>query len=250
MRALAPAVTLAALALASGCATMEKALEKVESDATRAARPSMSPLAAARDIPMPAVKPETASSGSLWKAGSRAFFADQRARRLGDILTVRIDIADSARLNNSFDRETDGATSSGVTSIFGKESLIGRLLPSGGSTPFDPANLIGGRGTSSASGAGTINRQERISLSVAAVVIDILPNGNMVIAGKQEVRINNELRELDVTGVIRPEDISPENAVSHDQMADARISYGGRGVLSTVQRPRLGQRAMETVSPY
>lgn len=249
MRALAPVVGLAAMSLVSGCATIERALDDAESSAAVAAGPRMTPVAATT-MPMPAANISAAGAGSLWRSGSRAFFADQRAKRLGDILTVRIQIADNAQLRNSTDRERQGTVSGGVNSLFGKQDLLGRLLPPGGSVPFDPSNLVDAEGGSTAKGTGTINRQETINLTVAAVVGEILPNGNFVVTGRQEVRINNELRELLVTGVIRPEDIAPDNSIQHDQMAEARISYGGRGVLSTVQRPRVGQRVLDAISPF
>ena len=246
MRAFAPAVAIATLSLTAGCATIERALDDAE--AVAAASPRMSPMAA---TPEPvAIAAPAAGPGSLWRAGSRAFFADQRAKRLGDILTVRIEIADNAQLRNSTDREREGAVSGGVSSLFGKQDLLGRLLPPGGSVPFDPSRLVDAEGQSSASGTGSINRQETINLTVAATVAEVLPNGNFIVSGRQEVRINNELRELVVAGVIRPEDIAPDNSIQHDQMAEARISYGGRGVLSSVQRPRLGQRVLDAVSPF
>jgi flagellar L-ring protein precursor FlgH len=250
MRAIGPALTLAALAITSGCTSLEGALSEAETQATRAAAPRMTPSPSAAQMPMPEINNAAAGPSSLWRAGSRTFFADQRARRLGDILTVRIEIEDSAQLRNTTERERDGSISAGVDSVFGKENFLGRLAPPGGATPFNPANLIGANGQSQSSGTGTINRQETIDLTVAAVITEILPNGNFIVSGRQEVRINNELRELLVSGVIRPEDISPNNGIRHDQMAEARISYGGRGALSNVQRPPLGQRALEAFSPF
>lgn len=250
MRVLAPALSLVALSLTAGCASLEGALEEAESNATRAATPRMTPAASASQMPMPALNVSAAGPSSLWRAGSRTFFADQRARRLGDILTVRINIQDSAQLRNTTKRERDNSASAGADSLFSKESLLGRLLPPGGATPFDAGNLLSTQGNSTSNGTGTINRNETISLTVAAIITDLLPNGNFIVSGRQEVRINNELRELLVSGVIRPEDISPDNSIQHDQMAEARISYGGRGALSNIQRPPLGQRAAEAVSPF
>jgi flagellar L-ring protein precursor FlgH len=250
MRALAPALTLAALTLTAGCASLERALDEAESSAAASAGPRMTPMASSDLMPMPAMNTAAAGPSSLWRAGSRTFFADQRARRLGDILTVRVSIQDRAQMRNTTERERDGAVSGGVDSLFGKEDLLGRLLPPGGSTPFDPSNLVSAQGQSNASGSGSINRAESVDLTIAAIITEILPNGNFIVSGRQEVRLNNELRELLVSGVIRPEDISPDNSIQQDQMAEARISYGGRGVISNVQRPRLGQRALDAVSPF
>jgi flagellar L-ring protein precursor FlgH len=183
---------------------------------------------------------------SLWRAGARSFFRDQRAARVGDILTVDIEIADKAELTNTSNRTRTSSTSAGVTNFFGFENTAGRAFPDG----FDPTSLINGEADSSATGQGSINREEKIDLKVAAVVVEVLPNGNFVIAGRQQVRINAEMRELTISGIIRPEDINEENAIRHDQIAEARVSYGGRGQISAVPRPRWGQRVADAVSPW
>lgn len=199
-------------------------------------------------MPMPAQMQQASAPNSLWQAGARTFFNDQRATRVGDILTVRVAIDDSAEMDNSTTRNRNGSTEVGITSLFGKEEALGRLLPPGGN--FDPSNLIGAEGSSNANNTGAISRQEKIELSLAATISQVLPNGNLVVVGKQEVRINGELRELTVAGIVRPEDVSADNAIRHDQMAEARISYGGRGSLSAVQKPRWGQRIADAISPW
>ena len=189
---------------------------------------------------------EPAQPNSLWRPGSRNFFNDQRASKVGDILTVQIEIADKAEVSNSSNRTRSGTTSGGVSHFFGLEAGAGRLF----NGHFDPQNLVGATSSSDAAGAGAINREEKIRLTVAAVIVDRLPNGNLVIAGRQEVRINAELRELTVSGVIRPEDISAENTINHTQIAEARIDYGGRGQISAVQRPNWGQRLADAITPW
>lgn len=183
---------------------------------------------------------------SLWRAGSRSFFNDQRASRIGDILTVQIEIDDRAELSNSSNRSRSASTSAGVSNFFGLEGGLGRLF--GGE--FEPENLVGAEAESDHTGQGAINREEKIELTVAAVIVDRLPNGNLVIAGRQEVRINAELRELTVSGIIRPEDITSANTINHTQIAEARIAYGGRGQISAVQRPNVGQRIADAVTPW
>ncbi|MGE3143817.1 MAG: flagellar basal body L-ring protein FlgH, partial [Hyphomonadaceae bacterium] len=177
---------------------------------------------------------------SLWQAGARSFFRDQRAGRVGDILTVNIEIDDSAELTNNSARSRTSSTEVGVSNFLGLETSLGGLFGGG----FDPSSLVNAEAASNANGQGTINREEKIELTVAAVVVDVLPNGNFVIAGSQQVRINAEMRELTVSGVIRPEDIDANNRVRLDQIAEARISYGGRGQLSAIQRPNIGQRVV------
>lgn len=194
----------------------------------------------------PGQTPQPASANSLWRAGARAFFIDQRAKAVGDILTVAIDIDDSATTTNTSSSSRSSTTDVGVTNFLGLESSIGRLFPDA----FDPANLVGTEGTTANSGNGAINRQEKISLTVAAVVTQLLANGNMVIQGTQEVRTNNEVRQLTVSGIVRPEDITAQNTVRHSQIAEARINYGGRGDQSRVQKTPAGTALVERFSPF
>lgn len=226
-------------------------------DATlRAARPPLlSPVQSPESLagsgydtmPTPApVAYEPAAPNSLWRSGSRSFFNDQRASAIGDILTVAIEIDDSAEVSNSSRRSRDGSTSAGVSNFFGLEETVGGLFGSA----FDPATMVAANSNSEHNGTGAINRAEKIELTVAAVIVDRLPNGNLVIAGRQEVRINGELRELTVSGVIRPEDITSDNTINHTQIAEARISYGGRGQISAVQRPNWGQRVADSITPW
>jgi flagellar L-ring protein precursor FlgH len=187
-----------------------------------------------------------ASANSLWRVGARTFFGDQRARQVGDILTVNIDIDDRAQTNNSTNRSRTNSASGGVTNFFGLENSLGRAFPGG----FDPANMIGTEGESNATGTGSVNRAEKVSLTIAAVVSDVLPNGNLVIQGRQEVRTNREVRELTVAGIVRPEDISSANTINHTQIAEARISYGGRGDISRMQATPAAQSLVERFSPF
>ncbi|MBI1186324.1 MAG: flagellar basal body L-ring protein FlgH [Alphaproteobacteria bacterium] len=210
---------------------------------------SPAPLTGGGEYTMPAPAETMIAArapNSLWQPGARNFFRDQRAGRIGDILTVAIEIDDSAELRNNSQRQRTSNTEVGVPNLLGLETSAGRFFGGG----FDPAALISADAASSAAGQGSINREEKIDLSVAAVIVEVLPNGNFVIAGRQQVRINAELRELTVSGVIRPADIDASNRIRHDQIAEARIDYGGRGQLSAVQRPRIGQRVADSVSPW
>ena len=189
---------------------------------------------------------QAASANSLWRTGARSFFGDQRARHVGDILTVNIDIADRAQVQNSPARSRNNEINSGVTNLFGLEA---EAMDSIGGA-FDPSALIGFGGESTSNGSGVISRSEKVSLTVAAVVTAVLPNGNMVIQGRQEVRTNREVRELTVAGIVRPEDISSANTIAHTQIAEARISYGGRGDVSRVQAPPAAQALAERFNPF
>jgi flagellar L-ring protein precursor FlgH len=197
-------------------------------------------LASARETPTPA------SANSLWRAGARAFFIDQRAGKVGDILTVQIDIDDSAKTSTSTTSSRTSGMKSGVPHFLGLETSLGKILPGA----FDPANAIETNATSSNAGDGSVNRAEKISLTIAAVVTSVLPNGNLVIQGTQEVRTNAEMRQLTVSGIVRPEDITSSNTIKHTQIAEARINYGGRGDISRVQKTPWGQSIVEKVQPF
>ncbi|MFC3070766.1 flagellar basal body L-ring protein FlgH [Phenylobacterium soli] len=199
------------------------------------------PLASAREP-----SPGPASANSLWRTGARAFFADQRAGRVGDILTVMIDIDDSAKTVNSTTSSRSSGMTAGVPHLLGLESSLGKILPGG----YDPANAIETASKTANTGAGAVNRAEKISLTIAAVVTAVLPNGNLVIQGTQEVKTNTDVRSLTVAGIVRPEDISSANTIKHTQIAEARISYGGRGDISRVQKTPAGQSLMERFSPF
>ncbi|MEM1380802.1 MAG: flagellar basal body L-ring protein FlgH [Pseudomonadota bacterium] len=195
-------------------------------------------------MPMPDGPSRMSSPNSLWEANKRSFFRDQRARNVGDILTVMIDIEDQATLRNTTSRSRQAGNEFEVGSLFGLPEYLDRELPD----LFEPSADL--ESQSNSRGEGEINRNEEISLRIAAVVTDRLPNGNFVIAGRQEVRVNSELRELRIAGVIRPEDISAMNTIDYFKVAEARIAYGGRGTISRMQQPRYGQRAYEVIVPF
>ena len=189
--------------------------------------------------------PQPASANSLWRSGARAFFADQRASRVGDILTVLISISDSAKTQNTTNASKTSNNSYGVPNFFGLESSLGKVLPNA-----DPKNLLTTDSSSAATGTGAVNRSEQINLTIAAVVTQVLPNGNLVIQGTQEVQTNGEVRQLTVAGIVRPEDISSANTINHTQIAEARISYGGRGDISAVQKTAAGTSLLQRFSPF
>ena len=237
-------VLLAALAPLAACSTVKEAVRGPELSQVgypAALVPQQQTILAARE---PAS--QSASANSLWRTGARAFFNDQRASRVGDIVTVQIDIDDSAKTSNATQSSRTSGMKAGVPHFLGLESTIGKILPSG----FDPENAIETSSTSSNAGGGSVNRAEKISLTIAAVVTGVLPNGNMMIQGVQEVRTNTDLRQLTVAGIVRPEDISSANTIKHTQIAEARISYGGRGDISRVQKVPAGQSLVERFSPF
>jgi flagellar L-ring protein precursor FlgH len=197
-------------------------------------------------MPMPQTVEVDRQPNSLWRPGSQHFLKDQRAANEGDIVTVNIEIEDKAQISNTTNRSRIAAEDSSASSILGYESSFAQILPEA----IDPTNLINLDSSGSTEGAGSVNRDESIELRVAALVTQVLPNGNLVIAGRQEVRVNFEIRDLKVAGIIRPEDITSTNTIEFDQIAEARISYGGRGHLTDVQQPRYGQQIFDILWPF
>lgn len=197
-------------------------------------------------LPMPAISTNKPEANSLWQPDRQTFFKDQRAHKVGDILTVVIDIQDEADMQNKTERTRSGTEKVGVPNMLGLESKLGKVLPNA----VDPSNLVGTNSDSRSSGDGKIQREEEIRLKLAAMITQVLPNGNFIIRGQQEVRVNFELRELTLDGVIRPEDILNNNSISYEKIAEARISYGGRGQVSEIQQPRYGQQFIDAVFPF
>jgi flagellar L-ring protein FlgH len=246
-RHLTALLLLAALLLLGGCNTAER-LSRVgkEPDLSPVADPTAQPGYQPVSLPMPHLEPEVYPANSLWRQGARTFFNDQRARAVGDVLTVHVTIADQARLRNETQRSRANSESFGIGGFFGLETPLERALPG----DVDAGNLVDLDSGTSNLGRGNVSRNEEIRLNVAAVVVQVLPNRALVIRGRQEVRVNFEVRELYVAGVVRPEDISPDNTVSHDQIAELRVAYGGRGVLSDVQQPRYGAQVLDIILPF
>jgi flagellar L-ring protein precursor FlgH len=185
-------------------------------------------------------------SNSLWQQGATTFFKDQKARKVGDILKVMVRIQDQANLNNETRRERDSSDNTAVGAALGLSKLATGWLPG----KAVPSGLIDVDSEQDTQGRGSIIRRENIQTEVAAMVTQILPNGNLVVHGDQEIRINYELRKVMVDGIVRPEDISAGNSVESNQIAQARISYGGKGQLSNIQQPRIGNQVLDIISPF
>jgi flagellar L-ring protein precursor FlgH len=238
-------LTTALLALASlsgGCSAVDRLKNIGEQPKLSAVdNPTTQPGYKPVQMPMPTPQPATYNPNSLWRNGSRAFFKDQRAQQVGDILTVTVNITDTAQFANETQLNRTGNIDSNVNNFFGKNQILG--------TPI-PGTLLNADGTTVNDGKGSINRQETLQTHVAAVVTQVLPNGNLVVEGKQEIRVNLEMRELIVAGIVRPEDIQSDNTIDSTKIAQARIAYGGRGQLTDVQQPRYGQQVFDVLLPF
>ena len=236
---------LATAVLASGCSSIDRLSQIGEKPKlTEIENPTAQPGYKPVQMPMP--KPETASynANSLWRNGSRAFFKDQRAARIGDLLTVTVNITDKANIANETQRSRTNKEDSGITDFIGSKTLgiQGQKVL--------PGRILTADSTASSDGKGSVNRQEALQTNVAAVVTQVLPNGNLVVEGKQEIRVNFEIRELIVAGIVRPEDIQSDNTIDSSKIAQARIAYGGRGQITDIQQPRYGQQVLDVLLPF
>lgn len=236
---------LAVLSIASGCSSIDRLSQIGEQPKlTAIENPTSQPGYKPVQMPMP--KPEAASynANSLWRNGSRAFFKDQRAHQVGDLLTVTVNFTDKANIANETQRSRAASENSGIT------DYLGSKLVQNPATAILPGRLLTADGTASTDNKGSVQRQEALQTSVAAVVTQVLPNGNLVVEGKQEIRVNFEIRELIVAGIVRPEDIQSDNTIDSGKIAQARIAYGGRGQITDVQQPRYGQQVMDVLLPF
>ena len=183
---------------------------------------------------------------SLWSGERGSLLGDRRAIQQGDIMTVVIEINDKAEISNSTNRNRSGSESLAIPQLFGIPQRVDPNLPEGASL----ANAVSTTSSSASAGDGSVKRNEKLTLRVAATITGVLPNGVLQIVGRQEVRVNFEMRELLVTGYVRPEDISRQNEITYDKIASARISYGGRGQITDVQQPRIGQQIADIILPF
>ena len=165
---------------------------------------------------------------------------------MGDIVTIIVSTTDTADVENASSETKNGSETMGVPNLLGLEANLPKLL----GKAVSASSLVSANSASTAGGAGKIKRNETVALRLAGVITQVLPNGNLVVAARQQMRVNSELRELEVSGVIRPQDIASDNTVNHDRMAEARISYGGRGQLTDIQTPRYGQQVLDILLPF
>jgi flagellar L-ring protein precursor FlgH len=235
----------AAVAALAGCSAVDRVAEIGDPPAMARIGDPNSPVSAAPPaLPIPPPPEPQRASNSLWAAGSHSFFHDPRASRPGDIITVNISVADAAKMSNTTARSRTNADDANLTNFFGLET------PLASATGADPSSLVKMGSDTSNVGAGSINRSEQINLTLAALVTQVMPNGNLVIGGHQQVRVNNEMRDLQVSGLVRIEDITASNTIDLSQIAEARISYGGRGTVTDVQQPRYGSQLFDILMPF
>jgi len=241
------AAALALALLLSACNAADR-ISRIGAEPPMSAIENPASFASPQQVVMPMPPPSEGGrhANSLWRTGNRTFFKDQRASTVGDILTVVIEIDDGAQLDNTSSRSRNSGENAGMPNFLGLESQLARIFPNA----IDPSNLVNFGADSAVEGTGRISRGEKINLRVAALVTQVLPNGNLIIAGRQETRVNYELRQLQIAGIVRPEDVTSLNEISFDQIAEARIAYGGQGHISDVQQPRYGQQLFDIIWPF
>lgn len=197
-------------------------------------------------LPLSTQPQRAVDDSSLWSGERQSLLGDRRAISKGDILTVVIEIDEEAEISNGTSRSRSGDESMGVSNLLGLPQRLDEHLPDGAAM----ATAVDLNSSSNSTGKGSVKRSEKLTLRVAATIVDVLPNGVLAISGSQELRVNFELRELLVSGYVRPEDISRQNEITYDKIASARVSYGGRGQISDVQQPRYGQQLLDVVLPF
>lgn len=243
-------LSLAALFLFSGCATLFDKLDAVGKPPPLAKikDPTADPNYKAMTWPLPeSPQPPQAESNSLWQPGARAFFRDGRAARVGDILRVKINITDQAEFDNNTTSNRTTSEDVKAPSFFGLQNKLSALpLPA---APV-ASNLVSLSGSNNHQGNVTAKRKETVQTQVAAMIVQVLPNGNFVINGKQEFLMNYDIREVSIKGVVRPQDIDSANTIDSTQIAEARITYGGHGQNMDVQQRRWGSQVIDAISPF
>jgi flagellar L-ring protein precursor FlgH len=232
--------------LLGGCASLDQLSRVGEAPKlTAIENPTAQPGYKAVNMPMPEIVPASYQPNSLFSNQAKGFFKDQRAHRIGDILTVIVTIDDSAQISNATTRKRNAGNEANVGTSLG--SVFGKNIPG---VDLDATGGISTGGSMTDGGTGTVNRKESLQTNVAVVVTQVLPNGNLVIEGRQEVRVNFEVRDLIVAGIVRPEDIQSDNTIISEKIAEARIAYGGRGQITDVQQPRYGQQIADAILPF
>jgi flagellar L-ring protein FlgH len=231
--------------LSSSCSTLDRlALIGQDPPLSPVDNPTTKPGYKPVQMPMPTPQPASYNPNSLWRNGSRAFFKDQRAHQVGDILTVKVNINDTAQFQDQTQITHTATEDSGISDFIGSKTIANPAKA------VLPGRILSADSNSQSNANGSINRQDQLLTNVAAVVTQVLPNGNLVIEGKQEIRLNFEIRELLIAGVARPEDIESDNTIDLPKIAEARVAYGGRGTLSSVQHERYGQQALDVLLPF
>ena len=207
--------------------------------ATRAAQRPPTPITVVRPTPLESLAPR---KGSIWQTTDRnTLFLDNKARNIGDIVTVYVVERSEAakKANTKLDRNSD--SSAVLTGAFNLTTLLGA------NTPLDQGAVGSAH---KFQGKADTDRESELTATISCIVTEVFSNGNLRIEGRQDITVNNENQYILVSGIIRPEDISPQNSVQSFQMADARIEYSGEGDINDQQSPSWLNRFFSTVNLF
>lgn len=238
-------VLLSLLFLMAGCSGLNEVKTSLVGPRLSESENLKDPEEVEPETPLPTAMNERPNKNSLWQPGARSFFKDQRASRPGDILTVVVNVSDSAVMSNASQKSRSSQTKSALTKLAGSETGLHKYIPG-----ITPASVLDTLSSPAHSGKGAINRSEQIKIEVAAMVTHVLPNGNLKIKGEQEIMVNSELRKLLVSGIISRSDIEPGNLVNSRRMSQARIYYGGEGEIQDAQQNKWGSKLVEAINPF
>jgi len=188
------------------------------------------------------------SDGSLWTASRhRGFFNDLRARHVGDLVTVNIVETSKATKKATTKTGRESSINAGISNLLGYEAKLSKIGVPG---QFSNETMLKASMKNDFDGSGETTRDESMTAAITARVVEVTPSGNLVIKGAREIKVNNENQVITLMGIIRPEDISPDNTVLSSYIADARIAYSGRGPVSDKQQPGWLLRAVDYVWPF
>ena len=163
---------------------------------------------------------------SLWKAGSKSLVSDKRALKVGDLVTLLIVETSSAtqRADTQVSNKAKIAVGPGIGPVL-------RAIPG-----------LGFNGSTDTTAQGSTSRAATLAARMTVRVVEVKPNGNMVLEGERNVLANHETQILKVRGMIRPDDVGPDNSVQSTYLADAKIEYTGKGALGERQKPGILSR--------
>ncbi|GAB4165812.1 MAG: flagellar basal body L-ring protein FlgH [Geothermobacteraceae bacterium] len=202
------------------------------------------PVLHSRALPAAPAQPERAN-GSLWADRGSDLFTDLKARRIGDIVTVAIYERASASKEATTETDRSSSISADITKFFRLHKDLANLAPG-----IDPSNLMSAKYDNEFAGSGKTTRKEDLVATLTTQVVEVLPNGNLRIEGNKAVTVNNETQYIQLTGLVRPNDINATNIVDSKYVLDARIAYTGKGVVSDKQKPGWLVRALDNVWPF
>lgn len=200
------------------------------------------------EIPKPIKsQPSLAEQASIWSDNSPSgwLFSDRKASRVNDVVTIKVVESATAEGKAATKLSKKNEVEAGITGLVGLEDILARYNPT-----MELGTMLGAKTDSNFAGSGETERSGKLIATITAVVTDVLSNGNLVIEGRKEIRVNDETQILIVTGIVRPDDISADNSILSSRIAQTKLSFEGKGVASRRQRPGWLSRFIDAVWPF